>query len=110
MLTKREMDIQLLHACIEEKWKPFANGRSYHEDFYMYGQNTGSSCTLCQVYFGKCFSCPLGYYIGINYCGFPEMERWTEALSGSAEETAAAKEVLAVLEAALENLKEGEEQ
>lgn len=111
MLTKREIDIQLLHSCIEEKWKPFANGLRYHYDFDMYNQNSAESCVLCQMYMEPfCSDCPLKQYTRARGCNFPGHKKWVDCIGVEVKEQEAAKEVLAVLEAALKNLKEGEEQ
>jgi hypothetical protein len=54
-MNKKEMDIQLIEACLLEKWWPKLNGTYQELD-----QSAFSSCVLCQVYrCGECSGCPL---------------------------------------------------
>lgn len=54
-MNKNEMDIQLVHYCLTEKWLPMRDGT-----FYGLNQKSNESCVLCQVYVETdCLECPL---------------------------------------------------
>ena len=59
-LTKTQIDIQLIEACVLEKWNPRANG-------CIVEGNEAETCVLCQVYYisymsvwQTCKGCPIG--------------------------------------------------
>lgn len=86
-MTKEEMDIKLIEACLLEKWIPMSQGRTWIEDRREFGQDSIGSCSLCQVYYKhrhesieSCTGCPIRERPGgRKYCERTPIMMWAES-------------------------------
>lgn len=69
-MTKQEMDIQLIEACVLEKWNPMAMGCRVTVDYQVKdGDIEAETCCLCQIYlYRDCAGCPVKMNTGKKFC------------------------------------------
>ena len=78
-MNKTQMDIQLIEACILEKWNPIAMGCKID-------QTSRNSCCLCQVYWDDfCENCPI-CIVSSDHCGNKEFQKYVKCIENSSEE------------------------
>jgi len=80
-MNKKERDIQLIEACLLEKWWPMREGT-----FSGYRYRAEDTCTLCQYYVNGCRGCPIAAFTASEYCYTSPYDLYVKADSGSYDE------------------------
>ena len=80
-MNKEQMDIQLIEACLLEKWFPMREGT-----FESLGQDVIESCALCQIYNAfYCVHCPINEKVNKTCCYNTPYEQYIATVKNSPE-------------------------